>query len=235
MEHSKGQNSRETKPFQLVDTDRESVGFLAKSIWQSCQNCIPCEQSNFWNKLGFFSKKNAVLILFPNFLRKTYIFLENGHVNGVKSATFTSAKTSEEKLDEPGRLSTCPAERSTSSKNFWHKPKLFEFWAMNNKLPVSRRNVFKGVLNTTFHMSREMLWDKSVFFSKKSKFDIFFWFRMKKFRVCGRSFQQGCQRQNSRDQRKFLVKLRLEEYTTLNLLMVFVRKICFGRKLPVRQ
>ena len=119
-------------------------------------------------------------------------------------------------------------------EKFWHKPKFFDFWAMSEKLPVSCWSVFKGVVNTAFHMSREKLWDKSVF-SKKNKFDIFFWFRMKKFRICGRSFQQGCQKQNSRDQSKFLVKLYLEEYTTLNLLMVFVRKICFARKLQLRQ
>ena len=58
---------------------------------------------------------------------------------------------------------------------------------------------------------------------------------MKNFRICDRSFQQGCQKQNSRDQRKFLVKLYLEEYTTLSLLMVFMRKICFAIKLQVRQ
>ena len=73
------------------------------------------------------------------------------------------------------------------------------------------------------------------FFPKKSKFDILFWFLMKKFLTCGRCLQQGCQKQNLRDQRKFLVKLYLEEYTTLYLLMVFLRKIWFAKKLQVRQ
>ena len=52
-------------------------------------------------------------------------------------------------------------------------------------------------------MSRENLWDKRVFSPKKSKFDILFWFLMKKFRICGRSFQQGCPKQNPRDQKTF--------------------------------
>ena len=58
---------------------------------------------------------------------------------------------------------------------------------------------------------------------------------MKKFRICGRSFQQGCQKQNPRDQKNFLVKFYSEEDTTLYLLMVFLRKIWFGKKLQVRQ
>ena len=73
------------------------------------------------------------------------------------------------------------------------------------------------------------------FFPKKSKFDILFWFLMKKFRICGRSFRQGCPKQSPRDQRNFLVKLYSEEDTTLYLLMVFLRKIWFAIKLQVRQ
>ena len=53
--------------------------------------------------------------------------------------------------------------------------------------------------------SREKLWDKRVFF-QKNMFDILFCFWMKKFRICGRSFQQGCQKQNPRDQRNFFGK-----------------------------
>ena len=89
--------------------------------------------------------------------------------------------------------------------------------------------VFLKGLSTPHSICPEKSFETKVFFSKKkSKFDILFWIRMKKFRICGRSFQQGCQRQNSRDQRKFLVKFCLDEHTTLNLLMVFVRKICFA-------
>ena len=92
------------------------------------------------------------------------------------------------------------------------------------------RNVFSGVDNNTFHMfSREKLWDKRVF-CQKNMFDNIFCFWMKKFRICGRSFQQGSQKQNPRDQRNFLVKPYLEEDTTLCLLMVFLRKFWFAKK-----
>ena len=106
---------------------------------------------------------------------------------------------------------------------------------MSEKLPVSWRNIFDGVVNTAFHMSTEKIWDKRVFSPKNIKFDILFWFLMKKFRICGRSFRQGCPKQNPRDQRNFFVKFYSEEDTTLYLLMVFLRKIWFAKKLQVRQ
>ena len=100
---------------------------------------------------------------------------------------------------------------------------------MSDKMMFCWRNVFSGVVNTAFHMfSREKLWDKRVFF-QKNMFDFLFWFWMKKFRICGKSFQQGCQKQIPRDQRNFLVKIYLEEDTTLCLLMVFLRKIWFAK------
>ena len=101
----------------------------------------------------------------------------------------------------------------------------FGQWARNCRF---LGEVFLKGLSTPHSICPEKSFETKVFFLKKNKFDIFFWFIMKKFRICGRSFQQGCQRQNSRDQRKFLVKLCLDEHTTLNLLMVFVRKICFA-------
>ena len=101
---------------------------------------------------------------------------------------------------------------------------------MSDKMMFCWRNVFSRVVNTAFHMlSREKFWDKRVFLQKKM-FDILFCFWMKKFRICGRSFQQGCQKQNPRDQRNFLVKLHLEEDTTLCLLMVVLRKTWFAKK-----
>ena len=91
-------------------------------------------------------------------------------------------------------------------------------------------------LSTPHSICPEKIFETNGFFpQKKSKFDILFWFLMKKFRICGRSFQQGCQKQNPRDQKNFLVKLYSEEDTTLYLLMVFLRKIWFGKKLQVRQ
>ena len=119
-------------------------------------------------------------------------------------------------------------------KNFGTNQNFLTFgqWARNCRFLVE---VFLKELSTPHSICPEKSFETKVFFLKKNKFDIFFWFRMNKFRICGRSFQQGCQKQNSRDQRKFLVKLYLEEYTTLNLLMVFVRKICFAWKLQLRQ
>ena len=119
-------------------------------------------------------------------------------------------------------------------KNFGTNQNFLTFgqWARNCRFLVE---VFLKELSTPHSICPEKSFETKVFFLKKNKFDIFFWFRMNKFRICGRSFQQGCQKQNSRDQRKFLVKLYLEEYTTLNLLMVYVRKICFAWKLQLRQ
>ena len=119
-------------------------------------------------------------------------------------------------------------------KNFGTNQNFLTFgqWARNCRFLVE---VFLKELSTPHSICPEKCFETKVFFLKKKISLNFFFFRMKKFRICGRSFQQGCQKRNSRDQRKFLVKLYLEEYTTLSLLMVFVRKICFARKLQVRQ
>ena len=118
-------------------------------------------------------------------------------------------------------------------KNFGTNQNFLTFgqWARNC---LFLGEVFLKELSTPHSICPEKSFETKVFFLKKM-FGIFFWFRMKKLRICGRSFHQRCQKQNLRDQRKFLVKLYLEDYTTLNLLMVFVRKICFARKLQVRQ
>ena len=63
VEHSKGQNSRRNKTFLTFGHWARIFGFLARQNWQSCQNCNPCDQSSFWNKLNFFSKNIALLIL----------------------------------------------------------------------------------------------------------------------------------------------------------------------------
>ena len=121
-------------------------------------------------------------------------------------------------MDEPRRHSTCPAEPNISAEKIWQTPNLFDLWAMSEKMIFRWRNIFSGVVNTAFHMicSAEKNFKTNGLFSKKNMFDILFWFWMKKFRICGRSFQQGCQKQNPRDQRNFLVKLYLEEDTTLS-------------------
>ena len=78
--------------------------------------------------------------------------------------------------------------------------------------------------------SAEKNFETKGFFCQKDMFDNFFCFWIKKFRICGTSFQQGCQKQNPRDQRNFLVKLYLEEDTILCLLMVVLRKVWFAKK-----
>ena len=113
--------------------------------------------------------------------------------------------------------------------------KTFDLRAMSKKRLVCWRKVFSGVVNTPFYMSRERLWDKRFFFQKINQFDILFWFWMKKFQICGRSFRQRCQKQSPPNQRTFLVKRSLGEDTTLYLLMVFLTKFWFARKLQVRQ
>ena len=118
---------------------------------------------------------------------------------------------------------------------FWQKPDLFDLWAVSEKMLVSFRNMLSGVVNTAFHMSREKLWDKSVFFLKKVSLTFFSDLEWRKSGFLGEDFKQVCQRPNSRDQRKFLVKLYYEEYTTLNLLTVFLRERWFARRLQVRQ
>ena len=143
------------------------------------------------------------------------------------------SKNFKEKLDEPGSLSTRPGERSISREKFGRNQTL---WLMGSEWKIAGflpKHFKRSCKHRIPYVQRKALRQKCFFW--KYRFDIFFWFRMKKIRICGRSFQQGCQRQNSRDQRKFLVKLYYEQYTTLNLLMVFVRKICFARKLQVRQ
>ena len=96
------------------------------------------------------------------------MFFENGSASVIKSAHFACAETSKEKLDEPGRHSTCPAETYISGEKIWQSPKLFDLWVMSEKMMFCWRNVFSGVVNTAFHMfSREKLWDKRVFFQIK--------------------------------------------------------------------
>ena len=86
----------------------------------------------------------------------------------IKSTHFASTETSKQKLDEPGRHSTCPAEPNISGEKIRQSPKLFDLWAMSEKMMFCWRNVFSRVVNNTFHMfSREKLWDKRVFFQKK--------------------------------------------------------------------
>ena len=132
------------------------------------------------------------------------------------------------------RHSTRPVERSISRENIGRN-QIFLTYGQWVKNCWFLSETFSAELSTPHSTCLEKSFETNEFFSPKGKFDCLFWFWTKKFRIEGRSFQHGCQKQNPCDQRKFLVKLYLEEYTTLNLLMVFVRKICFAGKLQVRQ
>ena len=57
--------------FLLLCSEQESLGFLAKQNWQSCQNCIPSVQRYTF---VFYRKKNIILILFSDFERKLSVF-----------------------------------------------------------------------------------------------------------------------------------------------------------------
>ena len=53
----------------------------------------------------------------------------------------------------------------------WQKPDIFDLWAVGEKVLVSWRKIFSGVVNTAFHMfCREKILEKRVFFSKKNKY-----------------------------------------------------------------
>ena len=163
------------------------------------------------------------------------MFIEKEFTSGVESATFASAKTSQKIWkNQEGflRVSRSGALRGKSlaeTRSFWL---MGSEWKIAGFFPKPFK---RSCQHRIPYVQRWKSLRQKCFFSKKNKFDIFFSFRMKKIRISGKSFQQGCQKQNPRDQRKFLVKLYLDEHTTLILLMVFVRKIFFARKLQVRQ
>ena len=163
------------------------------------------------------------------------MFLEKEFAIGFESATFASAKTS--KKNWTNQEGFYPVQRSgalrgknlAETRSFWL---MGTEWKFGGFFPKHFRPSCKHRFP---YIQRKALRQKCFFFKKNISLTFFFWFRMKKFRICGRSFQQGCQKQFLRDQRKLLVKLYSEDYTTLNLLMVFVSKIWFAIKLQVRQ
>ena len=104
----------------------------------------------------------------------------------------------QKKLDEPGRLCTCPAEPNIFGEKIWQSPKLFDLWATSEKKRCFVCEMFLAELLTPHSTcSSEKKFEKKGFFSKKNMFDILSCFWMKKFRICGRSFQQGCQKKST--------------------------------------
>ena len=116
----------------------------------------------------------------------------------------------------------------------WQKPDVFDLWAVSEKLLVSFRNILSGVVNTAFHMSREKLWDKSVF---SENIDLTF-FSDLEWRISG--FVAEVFNKCVKDKIHVTRGSFWANITTKNILLqifwwVFVRKICFARKLQVRQ
>ena len=140
----------------LLGLWQNNFGSVAKTAFHVTRATFGVNWTFFPKKMQFYS--------FSRIYRKISTFLESGSASGVKSATFASAETSKEKLDEPGRHSRCPAEPNTSGEKLWQKPKLSDYWPMSDKLPVFWRNMFSGVVNTAFHLSSEKLWGNRVFF-----------------------------------------------------------------------
>ena len=139
-------------------------------------------------------------------------------------------------MDEPGRHSTRPVERNTSGEKFGRNQIVLIYgqWAKN--CWFLGETILSELSTPHSICSAENFFGQNGFFSLKiNKFDIFFWFWMTKFQICGTSFRQECQKQCPRDQRTSLVKRSLGEDTTLYLLMVFPRKFWFARKLQFRQ
>ena len=58
-EHSGRQFSRSKNYLYFLGSEWESFGFLSKRIWQSCQNCSPCDQRSSWNKMISFQNKST--------------------------------------------------------------------------------------------------------------------------------------------------------------------------------
>ena len=86
---------------------------------------------------------------------------------GFSLETLTCKKT-------PGssnRHSTCPAEHF--EEKILAEMKLFDFWALSEKKPVSWRNSFGRVVNFALHVSRATLLDKKCLFAKNKFFTLF--------------------------------------------------------------
>ena len=235
VEHSKGRNPGKNKTFL-------TFGQWARMFWVSGTTKLAelpklhsmwLEQLLDWIELFF--KKIALLILLPTFSEKFQYSLKTDPPALSSSHTSRLQKlqkknwTNQAGILRVRRSLTFRGKKSGSHQNFSTYGQWAKKWCFVGE-------IFLAELLTPHSIcSAEKNFGTKCFFPKKNMFDILFWFWMKKIRICGRRFQQGCQKQNPRDQRNFLVKLYLEEDTTLCLLMVFLRKIWFAKKLNVRQ
>ena len=167
VEQSKGQISGRNKTFLFLGSEQECFRFLAKQIWQSCQNCIPCDQSNLWSKLNFFPKETALLILLPTFNEKFQYSLKTD-----PPALSSPQPSFPQKLQKKNWTNQAGVLRVRWSGRLRGKilavTNFFDLRAMSEKMMVCWRKVFSGTVNTAFHMfCREKLSEKRVFFLRK--------------------------------------------------------------------
>ena len=162
------------------------------------------------------------------------MFLEKEFASGFESATFASAKTSKKTWTNQEGFLPVQLSGALRGKNL---AETRSFWLMGTEWKIAGffPKHFRPSCKDRFpYIQRKALRQKCFFF-KKINLTFFFWIRMKKFRICGRSFQPGCQKQNPCDQRKNGIKFSSGGGTILYFVMVFLRKLWFARKLQVRQ
>ena len=135
VEHSKGRNSGRNKSFL-------TFGQWARLFWVSGTTKLPelpklhsmwLEQLLDWIELFF--KKNALLIFLP-ILAKNFNILWKRIRQRYQVRTLRLHINFKKKLDEPGRLCTCPAEPNIFGEKIWQSPKLFDLWATSEKKDV---------------------------------------------------------------------------------------------------
>ena len=207
VEHSKGRNSGRNKTFL-------TFGQWARMFWVSGTTRLAevpklhsmwPEQLLDWIELFF--KKIALLILLPNFsekfqypLRTDPPALSSPHTSRLHKLQKKNW-TNQAGILRVRRSLTFRGKKSGSHQNFLTYGQWAKKWCFVGEMFLAE------LLTPHSICSAEKNFETKGFFSKKNMFDKIFCFWSKKFRICGRSFQQGCQKQNPRDQRNFLVKL----------------------------
>ena len=161
---------------------RKKFCIFGKSVRLRCSNRNLRDERNILKKV--FPEEDTVLYHFMVFPRKLWVA---------------------RKLQVP-QIGIPRVQRNISRKKFWLKPKHFDLWAMNMKMPVSWQNSFGSVVIFAFRVSTETLWDKRLYFRKKYQFDSVCWFWWKNFWSFGKTFRQGCPNGNLRDERSILKK-----------------------------
>ena len=132
------------------------------------------------------------------------MFIEKNFASGVESATFASAKVSKKNWTNQEGFLRVQRSGAFRGKNL---AETRSFWLMGSEWKIAGfflKHFRRSCQHRIPFVQRNALRQKG-FFSKNYKFDILFWFWMKKFRIYGRRFRQGCQKQNPCDQKKKLI------------------------------